>query len=424
MNLLILISSFPRYNGDSQGNFIGYEIGKRIKVKCSDVFVLAPHYPSAKKHETIDGINVHRFIYFLPAKFQILAYDGGIPEKLRISNLAKVQVPFFIISELVYTIRLLRQEQIDIIHSQWLVPQGLVGAICKKLLGVRHVATIHSSEMTLIKKVPMGRHLVEFIANNTDIIISVSSHRSEELLTYISPRISKLSEKKIKIIPPVGVDVADIYDEIELKNLKRKLRIKHNINSEFVILFVGRLIEVKGCEDLIRSMDYIVKDSICNACLLIVGSGPLEYKLKGFVNELGLDNYIRFEGTISHDFIWEYYSLSDVVAFPSIVDSSGYEEGLPIVLLEALSFGKSIVATKTRGVMEVIEDGYNGFLVPEKSPRELAYTIVKVLSDKNLVNIFSINGMKTAKERYSWDTIIKKHCAIYGSLTSTPERKL
>lgn len=406
---MVIVSCFPKHK-DDPGDFV-YDLTKKLKEKGFNISVLTPHVINSKFKENINGLKVYRFPYFYPFEFQKLAYGSGIPYNLKNSYLAKIQTPLFFLSELFYAIWVIRKEKVEVIHSHWLVPQGLVGAICRNIFGIPHIATLHSSEITLVKKIPAGRRIAEFIVNNTNVIVSVSLHRAKELLTFISLKASDVTKEKIEVIP-MGVYLSDFRNEIN----KDELKVKYGINSKFVVLFVGRLVEVKGCEYLIEGFKSVA-DKFDDVQLIIVGTGPLETELKKVVKELDLNECIGFEGFVEHIKIGDYYSLSDIVVFPSIVDSSGFEEGSPVVLLEALAVGKPIVATRTKGVMEVITDEWNGVLVEQKNSEQIAEKVLELLNDKELRARFSKNALDAGK-KYDWDIISRKYFDVMQNLVN------
>lgn len=411
MKILVLSSSFPRYSGDFAGNFV-YELTTRLKKYGFEVIILAPHDSGARFRENMEGLLVYRFPYFYPYSIQKLSYGSGISYNLKKTFLAKIQVPLFFLSELLGVIRIAKKEKIKIINSHWLMPQGLVGAVYKRFFGASHVITVHSSEITLLKKIPSGKKIAEFIVNNTDAILSVSSHRANELLDFISPKVSAGAKNKIQIIP-MGVTL----NEIRTGGNKEELKLKYRINSKFVVLFVGRLVEVKGCEYLIRSFRHVV-DNFNNVQLIIIGTGSLEAELKKMVQELDLRAYIRFEGFVGHNKIGDYYSMSNINIFPSIVDSSGFEEGLPVVLLEALTAGKPVIATRTKGGMEVIEDDCNGILIEPKNPEQIADAILMLLNNHQLREKLSKNALESSK-KYDWENISNQYNQIFKFVTNS-----
>jgi len=403
--LLILMSNFPENKNDS-GNWI-LRFVENLNERF-DIRVLVPHSSNSNFIERFDKFKVYRFPYFYPFEFQRLAYGtGGIPYNFKSSYLARIEVPFFILSQIFISFIIILLYDIEIINSHWLVPQGFVGAICRFILHKPHVAILHSSEMTFLKNFPFGRNVVEFVAKNSDAIVSVSNHRAEELLDFVSPKLRHIVKEKIKIIP-MGVDIEEYNNYIEKDNLK----LKYGLSSKYIVLFAGRLVEGKGCQYLIHAFKYIM--SYMNDIeLVILGSGPLDSKLKNLVDELNLKNYINFKGEVDYGEMGDYYLLSDIVVIPSIVDSSGFQEGLPVVLLEALAAGKPVIATAIKAFLEIINDKSNGLLVEPKNPKQLADSILMLLSNQELQAKLSENALKTGK-RYSWDVIKLQYINIFN----------
>jgi glycosyltransferase involved in cell wall biosynthesis len=406
MTILILTSSFPRSQGDLSGNFI-LELTKRLSAKY-DMIVTCPHSGGSELYEEIDRIKVLRFPYFLPLNLQRLYADGGIAYNFQRSFLAKVQAPLFVISELVSVALNIRRYQVNVINSHWLIPQGIVGAICRKIFKRAHILTIHSSEITLLKSIPFGKIIAEFCLNNSDAIVSVSKHRFNAVLDLISEDLRDQMITKASIIP-MGVDI----NSFNLESLDKSTTTRSS-DSQFTILFIGRLVEVKGCEYLIRALKLIV-DKISDINLIIIGDGPLNLQLKELTSDLGLEGHVKFEGYINHDSVPEYYAQSDIVVFPSIIDSAGFEEGLPVVLVEATAAGKAIIATKTNGVLEVINDRQNGLLVDPKSPEQIAEMIELLYMDKDLCERLGTNAALSAK-KYDWDVIADLYLDLIRSL--------
>jgi glycosyltransferase involved in cell wall biosynthesis len=175
------------------------------------------------------------------------------------------------------------------------------------------------------------------------------------------------------------------------------------------ILFVGRLEENKGCESLIRAFSLIHKN-IPDAMLTIVGSGLQEIKLKSLSRSLNLAENINFAGSVPNIEIAKYYLNSSVVVVPSIcMDNS------PIVIYEALSFGKPVVATNRGGNPELIKDGYNGFVVDANNSDELAVAVVNLLNDKKLYDTIAGNAIVSSAQ-FDIDKYIDNLEMIYSKL--------
>jgi glycosyltransferase involved in cell wall biosynthesis len=405
---LILSSNFSVDNTDT--GFLSKLFCNKIIQEKMELFALAPHTEKSLFKEDMDGVHVQRFPYFYPFRFQKLAYGSGIPYNLKNSFFAKLQVPIFLLSEFLYTMQLAKKEKVDFINSHWLIPQGLIGALCSKILGIPHIASMHSSEITLLSKLPMRSKISEFILSNSHFVISASSHRASELLSHTSNDFAEKVKDKIHIIP-MGVDVSKMNNPSNKEILKEK----YGFKSKYIVLFVGRLVEVKGCEYLIQGFKTLV-NSFKNVQLLIVGNGPLEESLEKKVKALGLEEYVVFNGAVEYNSIQDFYIMADFVVIPSIVDSSGFQEGLPVVLIESLAAGKAIISTKTKGIMEVIQDGYNGILVNQKDANEISTALLNLLNDNVLMKEISTNALKSGK-KYDWNIITNEYLKLMEAVS-------
>jgi len=153
-----------------------------------------------------------------------------------------------------------------------------------------------------------------------------------------------------------------------------------NINKELPLLFVGRLVEKKGVETLIRSINFLNQNEYKSIKLNIVGDGIEINKLKN----LAKNKNINFLGWKKKDEIRKIMANSSALVVPSQKAKNGDCEGLPTTLLEGIEFGLPIIATKHSGINEIIEDNVSGFLCEENNPIALADCIKKFINSKNL----------------------------------------
>lgn len=184
-----------------------------------------------------------------------------------------------------------------------------------------------------------------------------------------------------------------------VKNAKSKL----NWENKFVVLFVGRLIEVKG----VRIIFELAKD-LKNITFAIAGSGPLGDELKE--RSKGYKNII-FLGKINNEDLPLYYSGSDVLLIPSRVIKQEYEEGIPRVMIEALSCGLPVISTKTGGIPDVFSKEI-GILVDDDS--QMMESAINRISKKNEVGKMSDRCRKYALKLFS----VKNAKIIENSLIS------
>lgn len=402
IKVLVLTTTFPRWKNDSTAAFV-LELSKKLCVNGLDIFVIAPHQSGAKTFEIMDGVKIYRYPYFFPKKYQTLAYGEGVLYNLKRYKLAKIQVPLFCISELFFAIKIIRKENIDLIHSHWLIPSGLIGAVCKKIFGLSHVASVHGSDVNTITKSKKLKSICSFIFNYSDIITANSLYTKERLKSINSSVINK-----VKIIP-MGVD-------LNLFNYNLSLKFQENLKSDFRIISVGRLIDIKGIKYLILAMKEIINKTK-NARLFIIGDGPEKESLMELVSSLNLINYITFTGFVNYRDLPSYYNSADVFVLPSI-SLNGKEEALGVVTIEAMASGVPVIGTNVGGVSDIITDGYNGFLVPEKSPSDIANKVLELFSNKELAAKFKLNGISTVNKKFSWDIISKNTIEIYSELSN------
>ena len=397
--ILVTATTFPRWKNDTEPSFL-YHLSDLLSKKGHKVTVLVPHHFNAKRYELINNVKVYRFPYFYPYRLQRLCYDGGILENLRKSILAKIQVPFLFLMESIYMRKVVIKEKINLIHAHWILPQGILAAMFKKIFNIPYIVTVHAGDIF-----PVKNHFFRFLSRislkNCDCCTANSS--------YTKKAVSSIAKiKNIKIIP-MGVDFS-----VFSKHKKTiPIRKKFNINDKF-ILFVGRLAEKKGLKYLIIAMQDVSK-KFPDTKLVIIGDGSEKDNITGLISRLGMDNNIILAGKINNRELPDYYAAADVFVGPSIVTKKGDTEGLGIVFLEALTSGTCIIGSNVGGIPDIIKNNETGLLVKEKNPKELAEVIIKVLSNEKLRQKLARQGQKYIKDKFSWknianefDDIIKK----------------
>lgn len=391
MKILVLTTTFPRWINDSTPTFV-YDLSKRLQENGVEIVILAPHHEGAKKYEILDGIKIYRFPYFYPAKYQGLVYDGGILSNLKRSHLAKIQIPLLFLSELFYSLKIIRKEKIDLIHSHWIVPSGLIGVICKKLFKIRHITTAHAGDVFTIKNSKYFTKISSFILRNSDKITANSIYTKDAILS-----IENKIKNNVEIIP-MGVDMS-------IFNPKWRDRdFKINFGAKYIIFSVGRLVDKKGIKYLISAMKYITKE-FSDTKLIIGGSGPNRKYLEILTKKLGLNDKIIFTGYIKNSELPFYFASSDVFVLPSIVTREGDTEGLGIVLLEAMASGTPVIGSNVGGIRDIIEDNKTGFLTKPRNPEDIANKIVKLLQDEKIRHFFSMEGLKLIEDKFSWEIV-------------------
>jgi len=311
-------------------------------------------------------------------------------------------------SQLVNMLVKKQNQTFDIINGHdWL---GIIGGmIAKKELDIPLIFHIHSTEVG--RSIGRGSHTIQDIefegGQVADGIITVSYSMKDEL--------EKLGFEgdKIKVcwngVDPSKYDPNKITDE-EKQEIRKRYNIK---DDENMLLFIGRLVNVKGVDNLIKSMPNVLGD-FQKTKLIILGVGGMEWGLKKLTENLGLQNNVIFR----NEFVSEierikHYAASDVVVLPSTYEPFG------IVCTEAMSMAKPTVvgATGTNGFREqIIPSGEKqcGIHINPHKPEDIYWGIKQILKlDDKGVNMGK-NARERVIETFSWEKVAKRTIDIYN----------
>ncbi len=284
-----------------------------------------------------------------------------------------------------------------LIHAQF----GVGGALAlplKKHLNIPLITTFHGFDITVkdefAKKSFLG-HRVYLQRRNQlikegDIFIAVSQFIKQELIEKGFP------EKKI-IVHYIGVDTDEFTP-----NLKQE--------RKPTVLFVGRLVEKKGCEYLLRAMVKVQK-ILPKAHLIIIGDGELRHPLEQKAKQLLIN--AQFIGAQPHTKVKEWMNKAQVFCVPSIRAKSGNSEAFGMVFAEAQAMGLPVVSHYHGGIPEAVKHGETGFLVQEKDIEGLAHYLIKLLQNQEIWQRFSLNGMKYIREHFDLKKQSEELEAIY-----------
>lgn len=171
-----------------------------------------------------------------------------------------------------------------------------------------------------------------------------------------------------------------------------------------IITFVGRLIEAKGVQDLIKTFNTLAYP---NLELWIVGDGNYRQELVKLANN---NPKIVFYGEQSHDNAIDILKQSDIFVNPS------YSEGLPTSVMEAASVGLPIIATDVGGTNEIIEHDKSGLLIIPRDIQGLSYAISLLLDFPNIADKLGKEAQKTVKEKFNWDSIVDQYLRLFKML--------
>jgi glycosyltransferase involved in cell wall biosynthesis len=393
MKICVITSSFPKYRGDSTtGSFI-FELFKRLGNAGCDVYVVAPHDFGLAKSEVIDGVLVDRFAYMRPYYLQRLAYGNSMAENVKKSKFIVLQVLTYTICCMLRALQIIKLNGVDIIVACWTVPQGFIAVFLKAITKRRVVISAFPVELSLaISRYKFLIPLLRMTFNKADLIVA-NSHYTKNLITSFGT-----SPEKVYVSYP-GVDTSR-YLNLPSDDAREEPRLP-NVP---ILLTVARLVKRKGTKYLVQAMPRILR-RIPTAMLVIAGDGPERCELEGEVRRLNLNGSVVFLGKVTEDRLIGLYRTSDVFVLPAIVDLDGNTEGLGVVLLEAMSMQKPVVASRVGGIPEVIVHGQTGMLVEPGKPEELANAVTYLLRNEHTSAVMGERGRQRIEQIFDWNII-------------------
>ncbi|MBD2298352.1 MULTISPECIES: glycosyltransferase [Nostocales] len=266
---------------------------------------------------------------------------------------------------------------------------GVCGALALPLvqsLNLPMIVTFHGLDATMkdeyARKNSISTRVYlkrrELLKQQANLFITVSKFLKAELVQQGFP-----SEKIL--VHYIGVDT-ELFQPQPITN------------REPIVLFVGRLVEKKGCEYLIKAMERVQAENP-EIALLVIGDGPLRNSLENLAKSL-LKNY-RFLGSQPPEVVKHWMQIAKIFCVPSIRAESGDCESFGIVFAEAQAMGLPVVSFASGGIPEVVAHQETGFLAPERDVQTLAEYVLQLFNDSVLWQSFSQNGRQRVENMFN-----------------------
>jgi glycosyltransferase involved in cell wall biosynthesis len=186
--------------------------------------------------------------------------------------------------------------------------------------------------------------------------------------------------------------------------------------SEGYLLFVGRLIEIKGVEYLVRSLPRVL-ERFPGIGLVIVGDGPERARIQGEIKRLGLEAPVQLLGRLPHSEVVRYLHHCRVAVVPSIVDGAGRTEGMPTTVIESMAAGCRVVGSAVDGIPDIIRHGENGWLCRDKDPADLAEKILAALEDSEGSGM--VKAAHATGAAHDWRAVASTYAQHFSELVNS-----
>lgn len=238
----------------------------------------------------------------------------------------------------------------------------------------------------------------EYYSNSPQI--SFTFHAYD--IYYQNKWFNLLVEKSHKVFSISKFNINYIYSKYgESKNVvlarlgvaRKDLIIKPKIESEFYTIgLMSWFVEKKGIIYLLEALNKLKNDGFENIKLILAGDGPLKNKLLRYVEENDLSEIFQYIGKIDDQQKIDFYNSIDLFILPSIRLKND-QDGIPVVLMEAIAYGLPIISTNISGIPEICIDNYNGKLINEKSVSDIVSAIKFIISNKKTYKKLSSNSL-------------------------------
>ena len=354
---------------------------------------------------------------FMSAFYDVLAVSSpekmleevAIHEGVRTTPVAMTRsiTPFKDLQALWKLYRLFKKEKPAIVHTH--TPKaGLLGMMAGRLAGVP--IRMHTvAGMPLMVSTGLKKRVLQSVERLTYSCATGVYPNSKNLAEYIF-RNQFCKQKKLKVLgngSSNGIDTDFFQLTPTIASSANELRKRfHFRESDFIFLFIGRLVKDKGIEELVDAFIRLKKNHPEIKLLLV---GPYEQELdpisENTISRIEIDPSIVHED-FQHD-VRPYLAVSHALAFPS------YREGFPNVPMQAGCFSLPLIVTDINGCNEIVEHGKNGLIIPVKDSTALRNAMLTLLADKLLYSTLKNNARQMIVERYDqknlWNLLLDEY---------------
>ncbi len=297
----------------------------------------------------------------------------------------------------------LRREGVDVVHLHFTIPASLYFAALRPFSRWKLLATFHGTDgYGLRRRSAWYRLLVRLVLAGADLVTAVSG----DLLRAVKT-----------VYPGLRAGTRVILNGNPAIAPLRTAAAPHPPATlpDRYVLAVGSLIPRKGYDVLVRAAG-VARDRGHPLDVVIVGDGPEAAALTKLARESGVGDRVVFAGEMSHAEALQFYPRARFFVH------TAREEAFGLVLLEAMSFGKAVIATRVGGIPEFVQHGETGLLVEPDDPEGLAEAMLRLDTDQAFCAALAARGQETATREHSWDRVVDAYRAAYEDALRPPTR--
>jgi len=390
--LLLITNLFPTPVDQVRGVFI-HQLVQELKAWC-DIIVICP-LPWFPHLRLLRFLQKWYPFSLVPKMYYVDGVKVYSPKYLIIPHVSEaIHSVLMFFSVMKMTLKLHRQIRFDVINAQWLYPDGVISYWISRIMKLIIVVSALGCDVNLFLEQKEKKFQIVNMLKHAEAITVVSENMKHRLLE------EGVQEEKISVIPN-GVNTR-MFCLRDKEVCRQKLALPHEGK---IVLFVGRLLDLKGVPYLIEAAGRLAEKQR-EFTLYLVGEGEQRQQYEEAVTQHNLRNHVRFVGGKGHHEIALWMGACDVFCLPSL------REGCPNVVLEALSCGRPVVASRVGGIPDVVSEQSGVLVEPADS-----YTLGEAL-DLALQQEWRPFDIHRSVKHLSWEAAAEKYYqAIHAALT-------
>lgn len=406
MRILMLATSYPKYPGETTAPFIE-EIAAGLVGRGHTVHLVLPWHPDIRRTSLERGVHLHFFRYAPHPALNVWGYAQSLFADTNLKGATLAVAPLALAASVRTLLRVMQREMrakappFDLIHAHWVLPNAAPAALAAWSVQLPLVVSLHGSDVYVAERFWPTAPAAGLALRRAAAVTACSRDLLQRGICLGAPA-------EGSHVIPYGIHTEEFRPDPQARGLVRaELGLP---NDAPLVVALGRLVHKKGFGVLLDAWPLVLEHHP-EARLAVVGYGDLRASLEAQAKQLGIAHRVHFPGQVERSRAAAYIAAADVFTLPIVSDRG--TDGLPNVLLEAMSAGCPVVASRVAGVPDVIEDERHGLLVPDSDPLALAWAIVRLLDDRALAKRLGDAARQHITHQLTWDMTAARFEQVY-----------
>ena len=307
-------------------------------------------------------------------------------------------------------IKCTKDSKLDLIHSHYAIPHAMAAYMAREIAGIPYVVTLHGSDVHTLGQDPAYKPVVKHTVEEADAVTAVSEFLKKKAHEELG------IEREIHVIPNfidsskfAHLSGVRLYVESGCVGIRKEEEAVELNPEEKILLHASNFRQVKRVVDLVETMRIVV-DHYPETRLIIAGDGPTRIEVERKIEALDLCNNVHLLGVKSN--MQEIMCSADMFLLNSSL------EGMPLVLLEAMSCSLPVVTTPAGGIPELVRPGKDGAVTKGFEQEEYAQQIIELLENDEKRKKLGQAGRKRVEESFSAERVVKMYEKVFEDVVS------